>query len=173
MITSASDFIGEYNIPNRSDPQTAELINGFIDKYEPQLLTELLGADLYTLLKEGLLEDPVLDKWTALSDKVKVSIICYVYYYYRIDNVTSFSGTGEIASVNENSKIVSGDAKMVARWNEMVDNNCLVVDFVRENPTDYPYTSSSDNLPPFVWMLPFNTHRKRNEVFSYRNRFDI
>lgn len=197
-IISASDFVHEYNIPNRTKPEIAEDINWFISKYEPQLLVELLGADLYSLLKAGLpsgtvttvasqntvvgvgslfttmfivgdsitvngetlVIDTITDdthlttetnwsasnagvtyigkqKWIDLKDQVKVSIICYVYYYFRRDNATLFTGIGEAISKAENAIMVSPIVKMVDRWNEMVKNNYATVKFIDDHQADY------------------------------------
>lgn len=233
MITSASDFIGEYNIPNRSDPQTAELINGFVSKYEPQLLTELLGADLYVLLKAGLGEglattavgtdvvngfngtkfltyfqvgdeitingvtkivslidtddrlhtttiwDDIIqtaayykgEKWYNFYNlaSLKPAIICYVYYWFRRDAATSFSGTGEIVSNNENSTVVSPIAKMVDRWNEMVKNNYVVVKFINDNTTDYGAYYSPEW---FTWRYDWQC-RFIPDIFKVQNTLNI
>jgi len=233
MITSASDFIGEYNIPNRSDAQTAELIDGFIAKYEPRLLVELLGADLYSQMLAGLgagtatISDgsPIVDgvgtkfltyfqvgdeiaingvakiieaitsdtvlstteNWDeAITDAyykglkwynfynlpyLRPAIICYVYYWYRRNAVTSFSGTGEIVNANENSVVVSPVQKMVDRWNEMVKNNIAMVKFIQYNPADYGNYYAPERLYPY----PFWDYRCRftPDIFKVQNTLGI
>jgi len=136
-IISPSSFVQEYSIPNRSEPMTAEAIQWYIDKYEPLLLTELLGDSLYTLLKAGLVADPVLAKWTNLSDKCKTSIIGFVYWHYRFSNTTQTGNIGETAPNAENADIVTPLEKMIPIWNEMVGNNVEVVKFINANTADY------------------------------------
>lgn len=138
-IISASDFSeGRASIPNWSDPVTAANIDQFVTDYEPELLTLLLGADLYAQLLSGLALDPIPAKWVALRDKVKPSIIPYVYWYYRRDAISSFAGVGgEVIPSNENATLGSPVIKMIDRWNEMVKNNHEVATFIGANTADY------------------------------------
>lgn len=136
-ITSPNDFVQEYNIPNRSEPMIAEAIQWYIDKYETVLLTELLGDTLYTLLKEGLIADPVLVKWADLSAKCKNAIIGFVYWNYRFSNTTQTGNIGETAPTAENADIVTPLEKMIPIWNEMVRNNIECVNFINANTVDY------------------------------------
>jgi len=124
MIAQVSDFEGKYTLANTSEGYIDALIQQAIDEYEPQLLTELLGSVLYESLTEGLAEDPVLQKWTDLSNKVKKSILCYVYWFYTRENTTATTGNGEVKPNNANSTVTTPNTKVYDRWNEMVKNFC-------------------------------------------------
>jgi hypothetical protein len=144
MIATSQDFVQEISIPNRTDSAIKEGIDWYINKYEPLFLNMLLGGDLAVLLIAGLAVDPqiqppvALDEvWTVLRDKIKQALLNYIYWYYRRGHVSTFTGTGETISVNENSTVISPAQKMVQVWNEMVDLNFQTVQFLNGNP-DYP-----------------------------------
>lgn len=137
MFTSAPDFKLELTLAQRSLPEVADTINGFVAKYEPLFLTELLGADLYADLLAGLVAQPPLTKWTTLRDKVKPCVVPYVYWYYRDDNASQTTGTGETIAENENSRVITPARKMAKRWNEMVKLNLGVIAFINSRTEDY------------------------------------
>lgn len=71
MLIDRTYFIGEINIPNTHTPAIGGLLDWFIEKYEEQFLKEVLGYDLYTAFKAGLLIDPIPQKWTDLIEGVE------------------------------------------------------------------------------------------------------
>lgn len=160
-IVQPSDFKGKYTLANTSETYVIQLIQDCIDEKEPELLTLLLGAELYSDLKAG-----TGDIWVSLKDQVKKSIICYVYWWYRRDNVTQNTGTGEVISSNANSTVISPIQKMVDRWNEMVDNNRVVVKFIQDNPIDYGVYYQVN------WPYGCYSQAVRN-IFVKQNTFNI
>lgn len=54
MIINASYFVGEINIPNTDSGPILERVNFFIQKYEPEFLTDLLGYPLYKAFITGI-----------------------------------------------------------------------------------------------------------------------
>jgi hypothetical protein len=138
-----TDFIGEVNIPNNGDTYlgTASNIQYFIDKYEAIFLENLLGYELYNLYLIGITPvavvpttDPItyvpIDaKWLNIQTITKQLIVNFIYYYYKLDEFTYSSGTGESKSKGENSTIANPARKMVSRWNEMVNGVYKIVKY--------------------------------------------
>jgi hypothetical protein len=158
-LIDRSYFIGEINIPNTSTTAIGELLDWFIEKYEPELLTDVLGYELYKAFSTGLEEDAIEQKWTDLlegkeytdiSNKIrkwnglidedkKLSLIAnYVYYRFIQNNTTQTASMGEVKSVNENAIIASPSVKLVKSWNEMSKNILELKDFLDANKEEYP-----------------------------------
>lgn len=145
-VVTIQDFNGgSTNIPNLDLVGNNLQIN-YIDKYEPKLLKELLGDDLYTSLKA----DPTTDRMVALIPYLKPAIMDYVYYFYVEDNGNNLLlGAGAGSPKKSNAVTVSQWPLMVKSWNEMVDYNKETNKFLTDNST-YPEYKSP--LPTwFYW----------------------
>lgn len=129
-ITSPSDFTNEVNIANRSQQPIAGNIQHYIDTYEPKILKELLGDVLLGQIVPGV-------PWDALVAKCKPSILRYVYWWYANENSTDTTGSGESKANTANAQLVSPDKKIYDRWNEMVQYNKEVVEFINAHTSDY------------------------------------
>lgn len=167
-IATPADFIGEQNIPNTDEPAVIEKLQWFIDEYEPQLLEVLLGSVLYADYLAGIALDPIDEKWTDLQERVKRSIVCYVYYYFMNDNITYNSGVGNVKAKAENAISVQSWDKMVKSWNTMVDKNVKVREFI----SDGEYETNFSDLPFYVWELPF-VNGCRPGIFMYKNSLNL
>lgn len=157
-LIDISYFVGELNIPNRGNTLVIERINFFIDRYEKEFLYKILGVGCFndfiaginastpetkwTNLKNGcefINTYNVLDKYYGLVNNVKKSPIAYyVYYHFLRDGYTQTAGIGEVKANAENATVVSPAGKMISAWNEMVDLNRSLLDFLYVNGTDYP-----------------------------------
>lgn len=177
-IASPIDFTGEVNIPNSDDAYTGvqATVQSLIDEYEPQLLTELLGEELYTEFKAGLLIDPIPEKWVTLRDKVKPMILKYVYFYYLEANIVQTTGIGAQATTSEAGNRASAWGKQVKEWNKMVRAAHELVKFLTNND-DYP-----DYTPPlyydFEWVWGADYWLgcygyKVPEIYTFKNSLGI
>lgn len=133
-IVVPADFVGEVNIPNTGDTYlgTNSNVQYFINKYEPIFLENLLGYDLYQLYLIGITPvpvepatnpvtyQPIAQIWINIQTMAKPLLINFIYYYYKLDEVTYSSSTGESRTKSENSTSESPGKKMQLRWNEMV-----------------------------------------------------
>lgn len=143
-ITDSSYYINDVNIPLSTDDDLNKQFLSAVERYENEVLKKLLG---YTLWKEyvvGIAEETPDKKWTDLRDGAeftfevdghtvkekwngllnddKVSILSYyVYFMMRKNNETYFTGTGEVASDNENAVMADFKYKMVNVNNLMVE----------------------------------------------------
>ena len=161
-------FFGELILSGVQDTEGAAALQLVIDSREDELLNKLLGYELNKayqaalLLEVGptpgpaiLLEQRFLDlregkeytngsgvlvKWPGLRFTVgtmKKSLIAnYVYWNYVRDNHTFTTGSGEKKSPLAINALPT--AKLVRAWNEMVDWNYQLFDFLNFYPVIYP-----------------------------------
>ena len=169
-------FIRELSLPQAANVEGRAVINSFIDKYEPKLLTAALGADLYAALVAGLAEETPLAIWTDLmtgkdyiynlksyrwtglrNTTTKESPIAnYVYYWIMKNNISNTTGIGEVSPKGENSFRANPSRKMTAAWNEMVDQLRSLKHFL----------DSSVSYPDWVlYEYPYNDFRYQQYIF--------
>jgi hypothetical protein len=139
MLIDVSYFKGALQIPNIDKDQTA-FEDNYITPYESEILTRLLGNDLYQQvltnydtgvddkwkdLVEGTDYEVEVNgvtydvKWNGLINSDKLSLIAYyVYFNYVKQNYQQLTGLGVSANVQENATIVSPNEKLVWSWNE-------------------------------------------------------
>jgi hypothetical protein len=146
-------FIGELNIPNTDRPAVSEALTNMISIREKELLTDLLGYDMYKLflasptdprwadLKNGkeYTVNGRLHKWEGLIEENTQSLIAnYVYYWWIRNEVSKTSGIGEVRPVSENAVNASPADKMVKAWNQMSDKIRRLFHFLYNNADTYP-----------------------------------
>lgn len=121
-------------------------IQQYIDKYEKEVLVNLLGYTNYTEMVAAYVEsiketnpvalpekwDRLINgctfsyngytvKWNGLINTEKESFIAYyVYCQYVKSHQTQITQTGGVQAKNENSTVVDGVAKYVDSWNKFV-----------------------------------------------------
>lgn len=136
-------FVGEINIPNIAANATS--LAQAIGQYEKEILIDLLGYKLYSLLVTDCTGEggvPVtqiyLDlvngaefthtfsgvettlKWNGLKNTAKQSLIAYyVYFKYVEREVTHLSGTGVIMTPSGKGLRASSVNKLIAAWERM------------------------------------------------------
>lgn len=149
-----NDLIG-INFSN-DDGATSERLQACIDKYEPKFLQKLLGyefsRDLLAYVnevtptanpifdailqgKESTDECGVLQKFEG----IKLSIVHYVYRYWRKENATNATENGDvIQGVEATSKNTSAVPRLVEVWNQMVENNIKCYEYIDSDIQNYP-----------------------------------
>jgi hypothetical protein len=156
MLIDQSYFVGELSIPTNT-AGTLERLDLFIKKYEPELLQEILGYELYrdykasapiavpyTYLQNGKeYTDRTgrLVKWQGLrqTSPVKKSLVAnYVYYQWLRDQDTQNTTIGVAQAKSENAARVSPIDKMVNAWNEMSAWIKDLICFLEQHPDDFP-----------------------------------
>lgn len=169
MLIDHTYFIGELNIVNSSTSAVSSLLDHFINKYEKELLTNVLGLTLYNAFKAGLAEVSVPQKWTDLKSGVDYTdlngdpkhwrgivttspneslIANYVYYWYTRNEHTQRSAMGEVKATTENAVMVSPALKMVSAWNQMSEWICELIDYLDVKKDDYTGWADHD-----VWCV--------------------
>jgi hypothetical protein len=130
-------FTGEINIPI-SGINMQTVLADYIAKYEPEILKMLLGYSLYKDFTAGISIASPLQKWIDLKDGkeftftlsgqtittyfegLKKIVAYYVYFKYRCENDTSYSGQSQVKNSNENAENVDNAPKLVQVWNKFL-----------------------------------------------------
>lgn len=117
----------------------------YINKYEPKILSKVLGYQLYKEFKAAIDAGAPIDaKWTNLRDGaeytynsipeyfdgVKVIVVNYIYFKFIKENSQHASGVGIKRVNSENSENADPSYKMQLAYNEMVDVNELLYEFI-------------------------------------------
>ena len=150
-------FHTSINIPNIDSISVSENVIMFIDEYEPELMLDLLGLNLYQTylsnpstqrfveLTNGTLyitKTGEHKKWKGLKNTIgsnKYSLIAYyVYFYITRNTATITTGIGEVLNKTDNANRVSPINKQVDAWNKMVRWIYELYDFLEEKKSIYP-----------------------------------
>lgn len=169
-IINYTKFVGKLNLPQTGDTEGRTQVESFITEYETEYLKKALGYDLWKAFTTGnqldqrwvdLLEGKefILDGqtvlWPGFNNK---PIQNYVYYKYLENEASTTSLVGGITPAADNSNRVNSSEKMVAAWNDMVELNQILWNFLYENMTVYPEWVITDPL---------------TDVYRFKNRFDL
>lgn len=149
-IIADTDFIGKYQIALTTF--NAANVQLYIDRYEPMLMRELLGVELFDLYEAGITGiDPIyeklrdafieqLDNGKILESKGVVDMLTgFIYFYFSRDQYTQQTSAGAVKNKGENSTNASFAMSMLnSRWNEALDTYQAIQDYIRENIDVYP-----------------------------------
>lgn len=152
-------FTGEINLTNLNQAAVLNRLTGFINKYEREFLTIVLGYPLDEQFTAGYANPATADqKWKDLAEgKVytKVDgkqvryrglinstdkespIANYIYYWERRDAHTKTTTAGEQKNKVENSDNSDPSDKMARAYYEMVKQVYALYDFLEANVTVY------------------------------------
>jgi len=155
MIIDSSYFKADIHIAGLSSTGVQDSVSMFIDKYEPEYLIKILGYDFYKSFTDAIAEEAPDDKWTKLltgdtytdaqgitqkwygfqqdvsATQVNISpIACYVYFYYSRKTSTVTTASGETGVRWEKSVSISPAQKQAKAWNDMVELNKRLYDFL-------------------------------------------
>lgn len=166
MLIDKSYFIGELNIPNVDYLDGESMLTDLLQDTEPKFLQSLMGYDLFKQFTAGILVDPMLQKWADIKNGVEFSgfdgrlknwkglvnddkkspLAYYTFYQYMKRTVTQTAAMGEVRTKNENSELVAPAPKMARIWNQMVEQNILLREFLNVNYATYGDYGSDYNL---------------------------
>ena len=130
MITPTNIFVGEINVV-ATDCDNGRLQH-FIDKYEPEILKEILGQELYNDVSNASSPTGDLDilinggSYTVDGIDYKFKGLKYItagfiYYWYQRDNSYNVAQTGGSKPKFENSTTISMGFKMAQAWNQSTE----------------------------------------------------
>lgn len=177
-LIDKSYFTKELHIGDLSNTRdgTPDMLDAYIERYEKEYLTKLLGLELYNEFMAGLEEEPVPQKWVDLKNEIvdetfKVSPIAnYVYCKWQNQNYTKNVGIGQVKNKAENAIVVRPYDMQVMAWNDMVDECRKVVRFIHFHEGDYP--DYSVNYSGW-WFFDSNCRCHEEDIFSYRNTLNL
>lgn len=157
-ITTISLFVGDINIPNIATGQPdANAFALFINKYEPQLLSEVLGytlaKDLLTAFNDDETSGIYFDLWNGaeFTDKhgrankwpgfltIGWSLIAnYIFCKWMEETASYNTGNGEKVTNASNATNALVTTRISNAWNNMVKLLLIMDDYLVQNASDYP-----------------------------------
>lgn len=176
-------FVGELNIPGKADQSIGQRLDWFIEKYETELLEDLLGYDAYL----SFTNDGAAERWTDLKngkvytyytrthkwkgllnvDNQRSLIANYIYFHWMRDQATVTTTSGEKKTKAENSDNASASFKVIRAWNEMCEQIAQMFYFLHANPVTYPeFTYEGDGYyyNPFYWWPSYTHYGKYSKI---------
>lgn len=148
LLISEDDFIGKWELTKSSN----DLIDNYIEEYEEQFLTELLGKELFDLFK-GVLDDGVppvgiykdiydpftkkINSLVVTSDGMKKMLLGLIYAKYVPDNRIKQTMNG---AVEQQSEVAtqSDNTFLYLRYNKAVDTFKAIQFYIMNNMEVYP-----------------------------------
>jgi hypothetical protein len=156
MDTTLAHFTGNITLPNTDITKTeGKLLQSYINKYEPIILTEILGYTLYTLYEANKMQGSGVyhdlrvgadftdkleraNRWQGFITAGMNPIANYIYCKYLEETEVAVTGVGTRKANSENMVLASPLPKMQRAWNEMVEWLWIMDDFLRQNESSYP-----------------------------------
>jgi hypothetical protein len=126
----------------------------FIDLIYGKEYTDLNGNLKYW---KGLIEK-VFEETQSAPAQYESVIANFIYWHYRKDNHTQYTGIGEVGFYGENTNAASPRKRMVSVWNEMAERANQCIDFLVSNETVYPEFTFNDRLDAFKYFGPLNPY---------------
>ena len=170
MIVDDTYFVGQLTIAQLSQAWVAEDFDTQRTILERNYLTAILGQQLAADFLAGIDVEPMEAKWSNLLNGVdgiwggfkndlKTSPIAnYIYYHYNLNLYSNSTGSGEVIPQNENSQRIFNYSKLCKVWNEMVDMNFKLQNYLNKSISTYPMASYCQPI---------------NELFAYKNSLNI
>jgi len=172
------------NVSSTGPDQTA--LNDSIAKFEPEYLKAILGYELYKLFEDGRYNSidkyllilngseytnvyGVVSKWEGFVSGMN-PIANYVYYEHITSLQRSLTGVGVTTAKVENSILVDAAPLMIDAWNEMVDFNRNLHNFLWANESDYPEYIGLIATPPRYRTEMLDGYSNQ-QLFIKQNRF--
>lgn len=179
-------FTGKTNLPQVGNTDGRDSVEAFITTYEHEYLKLALGYDLWKAFTDGIAGSGVADqrwvdllqgkefvysgknyKWGGFENKPS-PISQYVYYQIQQDTAIDTTLIGQSIAAAENATRVNPISKMIQAWNDMVQLNVVLWNFLYANRAVYPEW----DLYYCRWPLHYGYYRK-NEIFNLKNSFDL
>lgn len=148
ILIDKSDFTGDYALVKSNSDD----INVFIEKYESEILMQLMGSDLLTLFKADLtnqipqtqiykdIYDPFVKEVNGSSVEstgMKDMCLAYVYFYYLRKLKVKASMNGAIVNETENSQ-QSNLTFLLVKYNAAIKTFKNIRYYTKSYPEVYP-----------------------------------
>jgi hypothetical protein len=196
-ITLYTHFTNNIALPNTSVYEViTDVLAESVDKYEDKYLNTILGYALNKLLQaninqsSGIYYDLIngaeytdltgtVQKWQGFATIGSNPIANYIYYWVIRQNVTTTMDIGVRMANAENMINVSAMNKMMSAWNEMVEFNFRLHEFLYANKTSYTTYIGLKYPPPFYpyflgYIQPYTNlalYREQQGMFQTINSY--
>lgn len=117
--------------PSVTNKGIQNAINSFIERYEPEYLSKLLGDELYNDFLKSREES--VNKWDEFKailvegDSFKRSPIANYVYFFMLRSFNSDATLNGVKTDSDEGHLISPERKMVNAWNDMVKMNTKLV----------------------------------------------
>ena len=154
MFLTLDDFNqGKYELGRGSYDVTR--MQDYINKYETQYLTEMLGADLYAEFKADVIAGsgyPTEARFQVILDALSVDfnghilfsngivemLKGFIYYEYTKDQIVAMTNIGNVRPIGENSEVASSlYTQIYNRYNEGIRTYKAIQCYIMHNSGDY------------------------------------
>lgn len=157
MYLNTTIFKGELKIVTANNCGDNEELTWFINNYEPQILSCLLGEIYTDLLAHTILADDKYDKLlngsvysvdgkTYVWKGLNYITACFVYFYYQREQSVITSQFGGKKEQYEKAENVGLEGKMIRNWNNaqrLLERECQC-NGTSCNSTLWHYLSNND-----------------------------
>ena len=148
ILITRADFVGDYSLVKSNSDD----IDLFIEKYEKQILSQLLGSALLVLFQADLtgkipqtqiykdLYDPFVKEINGCNYEfigMKEMCLAYVFFYYNRKNRIKASMNGSVENVSENATQVH-PTFLLGYYNRSVRAYKMVQYLCVSSPEVYP-----------------------------------
>lgn len=156
MLIDKTYFVGELHIAQLGNESVENVLNIFINKRENEYLRFALGYSFSKTAKEGMTAAEPESKWSDLKNGAEYTdaygdlqywpgfvnadkqspLANYVYYWYMRDKASKTTEVAEVEDKRIFTTSVPPNLKQMRAWNEMVDMNCRLYDFLENKKDD-------------------------------------
>lgn len=150
LLIISDDFTGKWDLAKSNEDK----IDDYIDEYEEMYLTELLGKELFDLLKadvDGTTRIPntqiykniynpfteEINGFVYTSEGLKKMLLGFIYFQYVRDNRVKQTMNGAVEQTTEVST-ASDNSFLYVRYNKSVTTYKAIQTYILDNLSDYP-----------------------------------
>lgn len=113
-----------------------DMLQDYIDRYEQEYLDYFFGAENATIIEDDR-DNPKYKYIVDILSGVNSPIACYVFYQFQTDNVMIATQKGDARIAVENATLSTNTYRMRLAWNEMVDKNIKMYNYIRKHKSDF------------------------------------
>lgn len=178
-IIDTTFFVGQLAVPQLEQAAVTATLQAMIDKLEPEYMRKVLGYKTYKDFVAGITGEPWLkllngaeyvnrygveDKWRGFKVGKTSPIANYVFYYWLRKEASASTGGGEKILKAQNAVETSSMFKQTRVWNEMVEWNKELWDFLFVHQADYPN---------YLCFGPYSPSNQHSELFKVINDLNL
>jgi hypothetical protein len=166
-IIQTTDFILNETLPI---DELGSVLQTYITKYEPEILRRVLSYSLWKEFNTAIAGGSPAQKWVDLRDGaeytwngkpefftgVKELTVDYVYFKFIKQNSEYASGVGIKKIQTENSENADPSYKQTIAYNDMVDINSELYQFITAKNEETADTYENYNVATFNKIIHFN-----------------
>jgi hypothetical protein len=166
-IVATTDFILNESLPI---DKLGTALQTYITKYEPEILRRVLGYSLWKEFNTAITGGSPAQKWVDLRDGaeytwnseteyftgVKELAVDYVYFKFIKQNSEYASGVGIKKIQTENSENADPSYKQAIAYNDMVNINAELYQFITSKNSEVPDTYENYKVATLNKITHFN-----------------